>query len=370
MTATIPFIDLKSQHALIGPAVNLAIAQVLEHGHYINGPEIEVLESKLAEFCNIEHVVSCSSGTDALFLALMALEIGPGDAVLVPAFTFAATAETVVLTGATPLFLDVDADTFNVVADAVEAGARAAAELGLKPRAIIPVDLFGQPANYPAISEVARHLGLAIIADAAQSFGGSWHGRRVGSLADITVTSFFPAKPLGCYGDGGAVLTKSLVVDGVLRSLREHGKGTSKYQNVRRGINGRLDTIQAAILLAKLPIFEDELLSRQRVADRYTANVPEIIRPQHIDKKVASAWAQYTVVLGDREQVREKLQAAGVPTRIYYPIPLHMLDAYRSFPRSTPVLPVSEHLAQNVLSLPMHPYLEEATQDRIIDLLR
>jgi dTDP-4-amino-4,6-dideoxygalactose transaminase len=367
----VQFIDLPAQQARIREAVDAAIARVLDHGRYIMGPEVAELEAALADFCGAPHVVSCASGTDALVLALLARGVGPGDAVVVPSFTFASTAEAVALLGATPVFVDVEADSFNLDPAAVDAALGTGVD-GLRTVGVIAVDLFGQPADYPAIVEVATARGAWVVADAAQSFGASLGGVPVGRLAPLTTTSFFPAKPLGCYGDGGAVTAASAEDDEVLRSLRIHGSGTHKYDNTRIGINGRLDTLQAAVLLEKLRIFPDELVARQRVADRYAAGLraagvaDRVVVPTLADG-ATSAWAQYTLRLADRDGVQARLGEAGVPTAVYYPRPLHQQTAYRDFPTGPGGLPVSERLAGEVLSLPMHPYLEPDDQDRVVD---
>ncbi len=374
MQQTIPFIDLETQQARIKPQLDARLARVLAHGGYIMGPEIEELEAALVSFCDGMpgdlHAISCASGTDALVLALMALKVQPGDVVLVPTFTFAATAEVVPLLGAVPVFLDILPDSFNVDPQGVTAGVEAARQAGLRPVGIIAVDLFGQPADYDALHQAAAAHGMWLIADAAQSFGASLAGRKVGQLARITTTSFFPAKPLGCYGDGGAVFTDDAELASTMRSLRVHGQGTDKYDNVRIGLNARLDTLQAAVLLAKLQIFSDEILARQRVADRYGALLTGLATPPKLGPEATSTWAQYTLRSGAREQLRQQLAAAGIPSAIYYPRPLHQQTAYRGFPVVAGGCPVAEQAAGEVLSLPMHPYLDAATQERIVAALR
>jgi dTDP-4-amino-4,6-dideoxygalactose transaminase len=295
----------------------------------------------------------------------MALDVRPGDAVLVPAFTFAATAEVVCLVGAVPVFVDVQGDTFNLDPSSLERGIDAARREGLRPAGIIPVDLFGQPADYDRIQEVAKAHGLWVVADAAQSFGATWRGRKVGTLARLTTTSFFPAKPLGCYGDGGAVFTDDPELAAVMRSLRVHGQGDDKYDNVRIGMNARLDTLQAAILLAKLEIFADEVEARQRAAARYDALLADLMTTPFLREEASSTWAQYTVRSPDRDAQRKRLAAAGIPTAVYYPRPLHRQTAYRDFPVAEGGCPVAERAATEVLSLPMHPYLDATTQERI-----
>jgi dTDP-4-amino-4,6-dideoxygalactose transaminase len=365
----IEFVDLWAQRRRIGARMDEAIRRVVDHGRFILGPEVGELERQLAEFCGAKHVLSCANGTDALGLALMAKGAGPGQAVLVPSFTFAATAEVVAWVGATPVFVDVLDDTFNMDPASFEAGIAAAKRLGLKPSGTIPVDLFGQPAGYDEILEIAAAHGMWVICDAAQSFGASYKGRPVGTFGDLTTTSFFPAKPLGCYGDGGAVFLDDDETIAVLRSLRVHGQGTDKYDNVRIGMNARLDTMQAAVLLEKLPVFRDEIAARREVAARYSEMLRGRVQVPEVAGDRTTVWAAYTVRLPegvDRDAVAARLKAAGVPTAVYYAKPLHRQTAYRDYPVAGNGLPVSERLADQVLSLPMHPYLEAAVQDRIV----
>jgi UDP-2-acetamido-2-deoxy-ribo-hexuluronate aminotransferase len=366
VTQPIAFIDLAAQRRRIAREIDAAIARVLDHGIFISGPEVPTFEAKLAAFCGARFAVACGNGTDALQLALMAKGVGPGDAVIVPDFTFTATAEAVALVGGTPVFVDIQAD-FNIDVGQLEAGLRTAKDNGLRPRALIAVDLFGLAADYEALNAFCDANGLLLIADAAQSFGGALHGRKVGTLAPITTTSFFPAKPLGCYGDGGAILTDDADLVATLRSLRGHGQGTDKYDNVRVGVNSRLDTIQAAILMCKLEIFADEIEARQTVAARYTEALANRVITPTVPDDAVSVWAQYTVRLpyGQRDEVAAKLKAAGVPTAIYYPKPLHQQTAYRHFPAAGS-LAASQRLSGEVLSLPMHPYLEGTAQERIV----
>jgi UDP-2-acetamido-2-deoxy-ribo-hexuluronate aminotransferase len=370
--APIEFIDLGAQRRRIGARMDDAILRVVNHGKYILGPEVGELERKLAEFCGVKHCIGVANGTDALLMALMAKGVKSGDAVLVPAFTFAATAEPVVLLGATPIFVDVLEDSFNMDPAGLEAGIATAKRLGLKPVAAITVDLFGQPADYDRIEPILRKHGLWLLADAAQSFGASYRGRKVGKIGDIATTSFFPAKPLGCYGDGGAIFTDDDGIAAILRSVRMHGQGTDKYDNARIGVNGRLDTIQAAVLLEKLAIFPDEIVARDRVAGRYGDALAAVAALPRLIEGASSVWAQYTLRLGehDRDAVAAKLKSAGIPTAIYYPRSLHRQPAYRDFPVAGNGVPVSERLAREVLSLPMHAYLDEAAQKRICDALR
>ena len=365
----VEFIDLKAQQQRLGDRIPKAIQRVLDHGQYILGPEVQELEQQLSQFTRSRHVISCASGTDALIMALMAKGVGPGNAVFVPSFTFVATAEAVALLGATPIFVDVDPDSFLLDIASLDAAMATATRTGLAPKGIIPVDLFGQPCDYPAINRFAGERGLFVIADAAQSFGASLDGNRVGTLAEVTATSFFPAKPLGCYGDGGALFTDDDELADRLRSLRVHGKGAHKYDNVHIGINGRLDTIQAAILLEKLPVFEEEIALRNRVARRYGELLDDLVVTPALRAGVNSVWAQYTIQSGKRDAIAQELKRQGIPSAVYYPVPLHRQTAYNSYPRA-PDLAVSERLSTQVLSLPMHPYLEEEAQSRICDIIR
>lgn len=369
-TAPIPFIDLQSQRLAMGAAVDEAILKVVHSGAYIMGPEVIELEKQLGEFCGAKHVLSCANGTDALGLVLMAKGVGPGDAVFVPAFTFVATAEVVAWVGATPVFVDVLEDTFNMDPAHLAASIKWARNNGLRPVAVIPVDLFGQPADYQAILPIAEAEGLWLMSDAAQSFGAKLNNRAVGTYGVATATSFFPAKPLGCYGDGGAVFTDDDELIEILRSIRIHGQGSDKYENVRIGMNGRLDTIQAAVLIEKLKIFPAEIEARQRIADRYNEGLQDVARVPRLMAGATSVWAQYTLLLKDRAKVAAACKDAGVPTAIYYPIPLSHQEGYKHFPTGPDGVPVSEKLSGQVLSLPMHPYLTEAAQDRIIAAVR
>jgi dTDP-4-amino-4,6-dideoxygalactose transaminase len=370
MNDSIAFIDLAAQRRRLGARVDRAIAKVLDHGQFILGPEVRELETALARFADARHCISCANGTDALLLVLMAKGVKAGDAVFCPSFTFAATAEVVALAGATPVLVDVLEDSFNLDAASLEAGIATAKRNGLTAAGVIPVDLFGQPADYDAIDAVATVHGLWVLADAAQSFGATYRGRKVGSLAWATTTSFFPAKPLGCYGDGGAIFTDDDALATIIKSLRVHGQGSDKYDNVRIGLNGRLDTVQAAVLLEKLAIFPEEIAARDRVAAIYDKELSDIVATPRLMTGVASVWAQYTLRLADRDTVAARLKAAGVPTAIYYPKPLHQQAAYRGYPIAGNGLPVSERLAREVLSLPMHPYLDAASQARICDVVR
>jgi len=366
----IQFIDLQAQRRRIAKDVEAAVIRVVRHGAYIMGPEVGEMEAQLAKMAGVRHVVSCGSGTEALSLPLMALGIGPGDAVLVPSFTFAATAEVVALVGATPVFIDSIADTFNMDVAAIDRAVAKAKAAGLKPKAIIPVDLFGLPADYDPLIEAAKAHNLFVLEDAAQAFGATYKKRPLCGLVDAAGTSFFPAKPLGCYGDGGAIFTDDDGFVATLRSLRVHGQGSNKYENVRVGMNGRMDTMQCAIIIEKLKIFPDEIVARQRVAERYNRALGNVVKVPRVPDGLTSVWAQYTMILENRDKVAAALKAKGVPTAVYYPLPLHLQPAYKHHPRSDEKLPVSEELSAKVLSLPMHPYLDEATQDRIVAAVR
>jgi dTDP-4-amino-4,6-dideoxygalactose transaminase len=370
--APIEFIDLGAQRRRIGQRMDDAVLRVVNHGKYIMGPEVAELEKKLSTFCGAKHVLSCANGTDALGLGLMALNVKPGDAILCPSFTFAATAEVVAWYGATAIFVDVFEDTFNMDPASLEAGIETAKRRGLKPVGVIPVDLFGQPADFDRIEPIARANRMWVMSDAAQSFGATYKDRKVGTMGQITTTSFFPAKPLGCYGDGGAVFTDDDKLIEVLRSLRVHGQGTDKYDNVRIGMNGRLDTMQAAVLIEKLAIFADEIVARDKVANAYSDALKDVAIVPVVKPGYTSVWAQYTIRLPgrDRDKIAAALKAQGIPTAIYYPKPLHVQTAYRDYPVAGNGLPVSERLAKEVLALPMHPYLDERTQARIVGAVR
>jgi dTDP-4-amino-4,6-dideoxygalactose transaminase len=369
----IPFIDLAAQRRRLGSALDKAVSRVLDHCQFINGPEVAQLEAALAEFTGAKHVVSCASGTDALLMVLMAMGVGRGDAVLCPSFTFCATGEAVALTGATPVFVDVDELTFNMAASSLERGIAAARRLGLKPKAVMPVDLFGQSAEHDAIGAIAAAEGMFVLDDAAQAFGASYKGRRLGTFGLAAATSFFPAKPLGCFGDGGAIFTDDDVLAETLRSIRVHGQGTHKYDNVRLGLTGRLDTMQAAILIEKLKIFEDEISARNEVAARYAQALGNAVSVPRVAAGCTSVWAQYSVRLpqgSDRDSFATSLKDQGIPTAIYYPKSNHQQTAYRHFPVADGGLPVSEKVSDDVISLPMHAYLDEPTQQRIITAVR
>jgi dTDP-4-amino-4,6-dideoxygalactose transaminase len=369
----VPFIDIGAQRRRLGKSVDEAVSRVLAHCQFINGPEVARLEAELATFSGAKHVVSCASGTDALLMVLMAMDVGRGDAVLCPSFTFCATGEAVALTGATPVFVDVDEATFNIDASSLKRGIATAKRLGLKTRAVIPVDLFGQSADHDAIAEIAEAEGLFVLDDAAQAFGASYKGRRLGTSGLATATSFFPAKPLGCFGDGGAIFTDDDELAATLRSIRVHGQGSDKYDNVRLGLTGRLDTIQAAILLEKLQIFEDEIAARNLIAERYARGLGNVVTVPRLAAGCTSVWAQYTIRLPegcDRDGFAAALKAQGIPTAIYYPKSMHQQTAYRDFPIADGGLPSSERLSGDVISLPMHAYLDEPAQERVIKAVR
>ena len=368
----IPFIDVAAQRRRLGRVIDDATTRVLDHCQFLMGPEVTAFEQQLAAFCGAKYALSCSSGTDALVMTLMAKNIGPGDAVFCPTFTLCATAESAALIGATPVFVDVHPDTFNIDGESLKSAIKTAKAQGLRPKAVIPVDLFGLPVDHDAIAEIADAEKLFILDDAAQGFGGTYKGRDVGTFGHATATSFFPAKPLGCYGDGGAILTDDDELLSILKSVRIHGQGADKYDNVRLGLTGRLDTIQAAVLIEKLKIFRDEIVTRNRVAQRYSKELKDIATVPVVPDDYQSVWAQYTIRLaaGKRDLLAKALQAEGIPTAIYYARPLHRQTAYRHFPIAEKGVAVSERLADEVISLPMHAYLDEPTQDRIIDAVR
>jgi UDP-2-acetamido-2-deoxy-ribo-hexuluronate aminotransferase len=381
------FIDLAAQQKIILDKIEMNIKGVLGHGKYIMGPEVKDLERKLAEFVGVDHAVACSSGTDALLLALMAHGVGPGDAIITSPFTFIATAEVISLLGAIPVFVDIDPATFNLnpndlkrVVQALNGSSgtypvpsrRGSA---LVPKGIIGVDLFGLPADYDAINEFAHENDLFVIEDGAQSFGAQYRSRRACSLAKIGCTSFFPAKPLGCYGDGGMCFTNDKSLAEVMRSLSVHGQGSHKYENVRIGINGRLDTFQAAILLAKFEIFSEEISMRDEVAATYSKLLSNgranVVAPR-VPSGCSSIWAQYSILAKDenhRSQLQDSLKEAGIPTAIYYPKPLHLQTAFQALGYKPGDFPVSEDAASRIFSIPMHPYLSREDQERIADAL-
>ncbi len=370
---SIPFIDLKSQQARIRDKIDAGLAAVLDHGAYIMGPEITALEERLTEWSGAKHNISCSSGSDALLLALQALDLKPGQGVIVPSFTFAASAEVMPVMGAIPVFADVDPVSFNIDPSQLDSAFATARDADVEVVGIIGVGLFGQPANYQALMQYAEANNLWLIDDAAQSFGATLNHHRVGTLAHVTCTSFFPAKPLGCYGDGGAVFTDDDGIAEIIRSCRIHGMGRNKYQNVRIGMTGRLDTLQAVVLDAKLDIFAEELALRQQVADRYQDRIGNSVETPRLAVGVSSSWAQYTIKLPDgvdRDAVCSRMRASGVPTAIYYPVPMHCQPPYSHFPVAGGALQTTDRLSRCVMSLPMHPYLDADTQDVIAAALK
>jgi len=380
------FVDLRSQQSRLKKDITDKIEAVLKHGQYILGPEVKMLEEQLSNFAGVSHAIGCSSGTDALLLALMAYDIEPGDAVFTTPFTFIATAEVIQLLGATPVFVDIDPKTYNIDPESLKQAIDAInnhdastfplpdhhPEPTLNPRGIISVDLFGLPADYDQINKIARGNGLFVIEDAAQSFGAEYKGNKTCSLADIACTSFFPAKPLGCYGDGGMCFTNDENKTHILRSLLSHGKGSDKYNNVRIGINGRLDTIQAAILLSKFSIFSNEIELRQEVAQHYSELLMDLnidVRIPFIPPDIKSAWAQYSVLLKNadtRLSTINKFKDLNIPFAIYYPVPLHLQEAFKFLGYKKGDFPVSEAVSEKILSIPMHPYLTSDDQKNII----
>ncbi|MEM7470529.1 MAG: DegT/DnrJ/EryC1/StrS family aminotransferase [Pseudomonadota bacterium] len=363
------FNDLAAQQARIKPKLDQRISKVLSHGRYIMGPEVVELEEALSEYCGATHCITCANGTDALQLGLMGLGVGPGDAVFCPSFTFAATAEIVPLLGATPVFVDCDLESYTLDPDSLERTVESVAALGLRPACVIAVDLFGQPADYKPISKTAAHHGTSVISDCAQGFGGRYGSEAAGTFGQLSTTSFFPAKPLGCYGDGGAIFCEDDGLADLIRSLRVHGKGAHKYENQRVGLNSRLDTLQAAILCEKLAIFDDEIAKRSAIAQRYSAALTQYVATPRVAESCQSSWAQYTIRLRSRDMrddLQAKLAERDIPTQIYYPTPLHQQPAYADFPKDPKGLAVSQTLSETVLSLPMHPYLRSEDQDRVI----
>ncbi len=366
------FIDLKAQQALIREKIDLRIKKVLDHGKYIMGPEVEELEDRLSNYVNVKHCISCSSGTDALLIPLMAMNIGPGDAVITTPFSYIATAEVIALVGATPIFCDIYDRTFNINPEELQKAYNKAISKNLKPKAIMPVDLFGLPARYRLIEKFAKEKNMMVIEDTAQGFGGKINERMAGSFGDVAATSFFPAKPLGCYGDGGAIFTNNDELANKMKSIRVHGGGKDKYQNDRVGINGRLDSIQAAVLLEKIEIFDRELDSRNKVGNYYTQNINKTFIPPHVPYKYFSSWAQYSVILPsriNREQVINKFKENEIPSMVYYKIPIHLQKGYLKYGGKEGDFSVTEKISKNILSLPMHPYLKEKDIDRILYIL-
>ena len=367
----IPFIDLKAQQNLIRNKIEERIKVVLDHGQYILGPEVKELEKKLSIYTGAKYVLCCSSGTDALLLALLGLKLKAGEGVIVPAFSFASSAEVMPLLGAIPIFIDIENETFNLDPSKLADAFKTATEMGIKVKGIMSVGLFGQPADMKPINEFAKNNNLWVLDDAAQSFGGKYYGNNVGNLCEVSATSFFPAKPLGCYGDGGAIFTNDPEIYEIANSTHVHGMGKNRYEYDRIGMNARMSTIQAAILLEKLEIFPSELRKRQDVANNYNKHLNDLklnIKLPLLKNKCVSSWAQYTIILPekiDRSKLQEELKSKDIPTAIYYPIPLNEHEPYKNFPISKSGLANTNYLARNVLSLPMHPYL---TEDDIINI--
>jgi UDP-2-acetamido-2-deoxy-ribo-hexuluronate aminotransferase len=357
------FVDLKAQYRRLRPRIDARMQTVLDHGRFILGPEVQELEGRLASRLGARHSIGCASGTDALLLALMALGIGPGDEVITSPFTFFATGEMTTLLGATPIFVDIDAVTYNIDPAAIEAA------ITPRARAILPVSLYGQPAEMDAINQIAARHNLPVIEDAAQSFGALYKGRHSGNLSTIGCTSFFPSKPLGCYGDGGACFTNDDALAQAMTELRNHGQ-SARYLHTRIGINGRIDTLQAAVLLAKLDVFDEELIARSEAADRYTALLRDTVTTPRVLPQRTSAWAQYTIEIEEREAVEKSMHAAGIPTAVHYPMPLHLQPVYASLAPERGCYPVAERAAQRVLSLPMHPYLQPVEIERVCEALK
>jgi UDP-2-acetamido-2-deoxy-ribo-hexuluronate aminotransferase len=367
-TKKIDFIDLKTQQRRIRASLDRRIGKVMDHGAYIMGPEIAELEEKLAHYVGVKHCIACASGTDALLMPLMAYDIGPGDILFTSPFTFIATAEVVALLGASVVFVDINPQTYNIDPEKLDAAIQkfAGSNSGKKARGIIPVDLFGQTAEYNPIETIAKKHGLFVLQDAAQSFGATYKGRKAGSSGNVGATSFFPAKPLGCYGDGGAIFCNDDIMMQKLRSIRVHGQGSDKYNNIRIGINGRLDTMQAAVLLAKMEIFDEEIGLRNIVASRYSEKLKNKVTTPFVHKDCMSVWAQYSLLTEHRDDMLKKLKSRSVPTAVYYPKPLHLQDAFRTLGYKRGDFPISERIADSIFSIPMHPYLTEEDQDYIV----
>ncbi len=371
MADMIPFIDLAAQRVRIRDDLDRRLDKVIEEGRYILGPEVKDFETRLAEFGEAPFALGCANGTDALALPLMAWRLRTGDAVFVPSFTFAASAEVVPWLGADAVFVDIDPETYNMDPASLEAAIeQTKADGKLNPVAVIAVDLFGQPADYPAIRALCDKHGLKLIADSAQGFGCTLHERHPIHWADVTTISFYPAKPLGCYGDGGALLTTDEALFALLKSLAVHGEGETRYEYARIGMNSRLDTIQAAVLLSKLEVFAEEIDGRNAAANRYAQGFGDVVRPHTVIEGGRSVWAQYTIEVDDRDGFRSSLQEKGVPTAVYYPIPLHEQPPYQRFTTAPGGLPVTERAARRVVSLPMDGYLHGERQDRVIDAVR
>ena len=368
-SAPTQFIDLAAQQKTIRSHLDSAIRRVLDHGQYIMGPEVKNLETNLKEFTGAQHALTSANGTDALSLVLMAWGVGRGDAVFVPSFTYVATAEAPAQLGATPFFVDVCEETFNIDPESLKQAITDCRKLGFKPAVVVAVDLFGLTADVDQLVDIAHDEGMKVLVDGAQSFGAKYKGQRVGTLGDATTTSFFPAKPLGCYGDGGAVFTNNTEDAEIINSLRLHGKGSEKYDNVRIGLNSRLDTNQAAILIEKLKIFPQELILRNEVANKYSASLSERYHTPVVGAGFMSSWAQYTLIAKDRVSLQSHLKNCDIPSVVYYPKALSQQSGYTNYPIVSSGVEVSERLSSTVLSLPMHPYLTEEQQSKIINAL-
>ena len=370
-SAPVNFIDLKAQQSVIRDRIDQAISRVLDHGQYIMGPEVKEFENDLRLYTGVKHALTCANGTDALTLVMMAWNVGPGDAVFIPSFTYVASAETPAQLGATPFFIDVEKDTFNLCPQSLKQAITDARKMGLNPCLVIAVDLFGQPANFKSIYEITKNENIKVLVDGAQSFGACIDHKKVGNYGDAATTSFFPAKPLGCYGDGGAVLTNNDELNHLVNSIRLHGKGTEKYDNVRIGVNSRLDTIQAAILIEKLKIFPEEIEKRNNIATIYSQGlkgVSGLITPKLL-KNTSSVWAQYTLRLKYRDRIKNALSKNKIPSVVYYPKSLTQQMGYKEFPIVSSGVNVSDELPATVLSLPMHPYLRRDVLDKIVDIV-
>lgn len=366
------FIDLESQQVLIRNKIENRIQRVLDHGKYIMGPEVQEVEEKLAHFVNVKHCISCSSGTDALLIPLLAKGIGQGDAVITTPFTYIATAEVIRLLGATPVFADINKESYNIDPHEIKKAISFANQKGLKPRAIIPVDLFGLPADYDSMNAIGEENNIFILEDAAQGFGGEVNGKKACSFGDVAATSFFPAKPLGCYGDGGAIFTNDDCLSSVMKSIRVHGGGVDKYENIRVGLNGRLDTLQAAILLEKLAIFPKEVIQRNKVAEYYSQNISNQFVKPIVNDGYLSSWAQYSILAKSSEHrnfVMNTLKENNIPSMIYYGTPLHLQQVFKDLGQSKGSFPIAENISERIFSLPMHPYLKTDQQDEILEVL-
>lgn len=363
------FIDLGAQQKLIRSKIDKAISNVLNHGIYIMGPEVKELEKNLSDYTGAQNVISCANGTDALSIVLMAWDVGPGDAIFVPSFTYVASAESPAQLGATPFFVDVCEKNFNIDPESFKQAILDVKKTGLNPKAVIAVDLFGQPTDIDEISSIANEEGIKVLVDGAQSFGSISNGRNFGTTGDATTTSFFPAKPFGCYGDGGAVFSDSDEDSEIIKSIRLHGKGSQKYDNVRIGLNSRLDTIQAAILIEKLKLFPEELRLRSEVARNYSDLLSDVCDTPVLSPNKTSSWAQYTLKVEKRDELQVRLKESSIPSVVYYPIPLSKQKGFKHYPSVSTGVNVSEKLSKKVLSLPMHPYLKKSTQEKIADVI-